>query len=454
MNEIKAHPLTAVTLFAPFWIITAAPIVLRAVLGDVGGTYVALEAISLLALCLQSLLRTRALRLYVLKDCFVFKKGLLIKSETRIPFGNVVKVSFEKSPPFSFLSAERLTICTETKEKLHLLIWKKDKKPLLCALGLSYGERSIRVGGSRITLMTAAVSSAVFGVLTAVPIINRIGKVLDLKLSEILLDTVRKGSLNALFSLISLLFLFFYTVAFVLLLLKFVSMRIGLAETSVFIGAGVLPRRQSFIKRQKTNSILLEQRPIIRLTSRYIVKLSAAESEGGEVLFPAATRGEAKALLKSFFGIQPPTGGLFSLKHTAFRFIRYRLLLLLLAAAALMFLRLRFPSFAPIIVPVGLLSISTLAYLLSLARFSFKRGTVSFGELLFARFTKGFSVRELYCRRDRVGLFVLRRYKSDKKRGSCIFCACLQSKRGEKIKVKFINYAAAREYCLAFWKKQ
>ncbi len=458
MREIKAHPLGFFMFLSPVWLITIVPFARRLLSFRYGTIFL---AGFVAALVLLSVLRARAVSIAVLGDMLVFKKGLLFKSEEFLPISSLASITSRQNPILSLCRAEVINIESEAEnaaKSIKILLRRRDFERILEQLNFQREKKSIRMGAGRITLMTAAISSAAVGVFVLVPTANRIGRLLDFSLAGRVLTSVRSGALfSSAFAVLLALFLFFYAVSFVFLLIRNISMRIGLSNETIYIAAGVFPRRKCFFKKRMIAGIFIEQRPLIRFSRRYIIRvtLPSGGKSGGEsgVVVPIAKKGEVAPFLKNIFGVARPES-VIGAKAGRFRFVRWRLLLLCFAPTPLLF-AVQFPAYAEALCLLVLFLAVSLIYGLSIGFLAPKITALSrSGDHLFAAGVKGFTVRELFCRRERAGAFKLRRYPADIRAGSCILAVKSCCKNDGTIKVKYIDYSAAREYCRAFWKNQ
>lgn len=454
MIKIKAHPIAALDFIMPLWIVTAASILGR--LFSAGVAEIAISsAVAVIIILVQAFLRAAALRIYIAEEKIIFEKGVLFKSREEIAKRRVATVSFSQNPLQRAFGAVCLRVSTEAggrRADAGFPIRRGDFADILRALGFEAGAKSIKMGARRTALMAAAISSAAIGVPTAVPLINRLGKLFDRDLAQNALSLAQSGDASALASAIGLLFLLIYAVAFCFLVARSLSMRIALNGDTVFVGAGLLPRRNTYFKRVEINAITVEQRPLMRLIDQYIIRVDVAgcrDRRGdGSVVVPAAEKRELAPFLKLFFSARRPVSLSAPYRGSFWRFIRIRLLLCLIVPAAIYFSGTVFVAFSELFALFAFFALVLMLYLLYLSALSAKTSAIAKGEPFFyARSVSGFSVKELYFKRERVALLRLRRLKADKRYGSCTLKLYLLGKGGERIKVKYINYAAAREYC-------
>jgi uncharacterized membrane protein YdbT with pleckstrin-like domain len=337
------------------------------------------------------------------------------------------------------------------------MLKKSDAERLRKSLGLGTGVKSIRMGAERITLMSAAMSSAAVGVLLAAPMIIRLIRVLDIGISGILFETAQKTVFFSGFIYLAMLFLFFYCVSFVSLLVRSLIMRVGFSDDTICVSSGFLPRRSTFFKKEAVGIISLEQKPLLRLTRRVLIRVGIAGCGGkrqDDVVVPIARRGEIEPFLQNLFTLSLPREGIAPKKGMFFRFIRWPLVFLALVPTATFSVGLFLPQLSAAAAPTAVISLLFFAYLLNLSIKSTKATVLSQKEgFLFASGVKWLSLRRVFCRADRVGMFKIRRWPRDIKSGSCLLTVYVRSKRSERIKLKFIDFAAAEEYCRGFWKR-
>ncbi|MBQ8550628.1 MAG: hypothetical protein IJ426_04735 [Clostridia bacterium] len=459
MIKLRAHPLTAVGFIAPFWAIFLLPVLRRFLSGSHTVAFVA-EGLMLAFVILQGFFRARALEIIVSAEKICLRRGVIRKEEVFFAKNAVSCLSVRENPLLSLFSTVSVQINTEAgrwRSDYKIILKKRDAERLRKSLGMGMGVKSIRMGAERITLMSAAMSSAAVGVLLAAPMIARLVRLLDIGISNLLLETARKTVISSSLIYFAMLFIFFYCVSFVSLLIRSLIMKVGFSDDSICVSSGLLPRRYTFLKKDAVNIISLEQKPLLRLTKRVLIRVGVAGCGGkrqDDVVVPIARKNEIEPFLQNLFSLSMPSSGISPGKGTRYRFVRWPLFFLATVPTAAIISGVYVPKIAAAAVPMAVISLLFFAYLSNLSLKSSKATLLSSGGgYLFAAGARGMSFRRVFCRGDRIGMFKIRRWPKDLKNGSCVLTVFVRSKRSERIKLKFIDFAATEEYCRAFWKR-
>ncbi len=465
MEKIKAHPLMFFRFIYPFLFVALIPMARRVIWAITDRHYVGMVAAEIFLVFAAvgiSVIRCFCCKIVVYPDKIRFYKGFLHRTETTVSKNRVSAVTYSVNPVFLLFSAVNVRLETETAGELSLIIPKKDVTRINSFLKREEPEIKFTIGAKRVLLFSAATSSAAVGLLLTAPVVGRAGKLLNTSLTEKLLGAISQtaeglgGLISPAAGAISLILIALYFVAFIVTLFKNIFMAVGVGENGISINAGLLPRRFSYIKRAAVNNVIIERAPLLWAFGRSQLRLSVAGYSrlGGDtaVLLPATKNGEAERLFYALCGVNERKSGVFAEKGTRFRFIRWRLILLVLVFPCAFLACMSLPFLTDFIIFVASALAAVVLYLLGLAIYNHKNGSITFySDGVHTHSVKTFSVREVFFRRSRVGAFNIRRFPADRKQGTCTLTVYSRSREGESARVKFIDYETIYEYCRSFW---
>lgn len=460
MKKLRPHPLMMLNYLYPYLFVLIIPIVRRAL--SRAGRYPLVffaETAAVVLVCLGVVLRWILCRVCLFDDKIIVKSGILFRRELIIPFKNISCVTEERSLLNALFCAVTLRIDTEAGKKgkadLFVRIYKKDIKYFQ---SISWTKKGQKVSVLRVILMAAATSSVGVGALVAAPFINKVGTLLDVGISELLIDTVNdanrymSGIIPPIVNTITLVFLALYLISFVFTLAKNIFMRVYLSDKTLHIEKGMIVRRTSVFKISAVNAVIIDKAPLMRLLRRANLKISVAGygAERGEstTLVPSLTRREGKKMLNEYFQIGDGRDKTIKAdRNSEWRFLRWYIFSLFLVAVAAYIFCALFSPFKDLFVFLALVAVFLIAYLMSLAEYNFRKEYLctSAGSL-FIRVARRFSVCEMYCTKNRIGMVKLRRYPIDRRMQTCNVKIILRNENADSIALKHINYITLKEY--------
>ncbi|MBQ7725767.1 MAG: PH domain-containing protein [Clostridia bacterium] len=470
-QEVRAHPLMTATLMKPFWFVLILPLVKGVVQvlanREISGVW-GLEAVAFVPVFVTAWLRCRSCRLRCEDGFLIVKNGLFFRKVAIIPQNSLSSIRFFQNPFDAVFRAVTFELHTEAgperradfKGKLRC----RDSEKLAHLLMGEKPRETVRVSAVRVALMSAATSSAVTGLLFAVPVIRRAGKLLGLAIDRLLLDELQTVSsrFHTLFppfiNFITLLFLLSQIVAFLLSFLKTVRFTLSHDEEILEVRSGFFVRRHAFFRKRAVCVVKIEQTPLMRLFRRFMMKVSVggygdARAETA-VLLPFGRRGELRRAMRAFFPELVPRGVPLRAKRdrrtlyrSLFRPASGFFLLVSLSAVLSAFL----PDMRPLIVFFTLIGTVLLAYQGFLSVTACKQAKVIFSHGLYAKNIVGFRTVEWFCRKENVGEIKLTRSPADRRHGTCSFSVTVRSQAADRLQVRFLTNSAARKHLSDFY---
>lgn len=465
MKEYKAHPFMIWRLVRPFLFALIIPL-LKGIIQylrfeRISGVLIP-EVIIFISLLFIGYLRLRCFKLRIFEDFIEINQGLLFKKTACIEIKRISSAVTLQNPFDNLFKAATLRINTEAgrfgRPDYEFKLFSGDADEIL---SLFYGKEdrpAVSFSAKRLALAAALTSSAVTGLIVAVPIINRLGKLLDIALSQQLLSGINKTAsrINTyfppIFNIITLIFLIGYTISFLYSLIATLRFRLFSGKEKIEIRYGLFIRRKVIFSRKSVNNICIDQTPLMRMTRRYMMR-AAVGGFGGEkseraVLVPIGRRFELKKRFSLGFDFLKSDGLILRAertRRTAWRFFRIPLLLALLSVGAGLITAMIFPHFDRLILFLTVVLLALTAYYAGLCRYNYKFGQLRVGKNICARGTVGINTREMYCPSECIGIIKIIRNPVDRRLGTCKVRLTIRSESADTVKVKHINHDSVLE---------
>ncbi len=465
MKSIKAHPAMILRSIFPVFFVALLPVARRivsAVTNKNFGFMLVAEIGVFLIVVLFAVLNWKSYEITVLEEKIVLKRGVLRREKTEIGRNGVAGVTLAVNPVFWLFGAATLRIETESRKDFSIIVHRKNANAILSVFGEEKRGEEHKISAKRVTFYAAATSSAAVGLLFAAPIVNRIGKLLNIALAEKLIGTITQTAqgfgryISPVAGALSLVLIGLYVVSFAVNLLKVIFMRVRFLKDHIVIRFGILPRRHVLLKKSAINNVIAESTPLMRLLGFCQVRVGVAHYGGDKtekmVLLPTANRQEQEKVFALLIGETETKKMLSSPRFARRRFIRWYVLAFATLLPIFMALIVRTDYLFDLFVFLAAIIAVVMLYLIDLAVYNHKNGGIEFlNSGIFARSVKYFTFRRMFFRRERVAALRIRRYPADKKAGTCTVKVFTKSRRGEFSKVKFIDYSAVCEYCRNLW---
>ena len=457
-NLFRAHPLIIFSYIKPFLFILLFPL-FRAVVEFLAGgqfdNFVMGEFLAVLFLFVYAIIKWRSFLLENGQTTLKIRTGLFFLREAVLPKEKISTIEIIRNPIDVAFRCATMKINTETgirgRTDYRLKIAQRDAEAILNDVSGLDVRVTVKFSPIRVAVMAAATSSSVTGMIIAVPLINRIGNLLGLALEEALIERINDVSkiferfVPPVVNTVTLIFLFFYFLAFVYSFFKYVGFKLTLGSDDLEIRSGFLTRKRVRFKTHAVNTVCVEQNPLMRLIRRCLLRVEIGGYGNGRgekaVIIPSAGLNEAKRIFSMVFPgvskgeeyIRPP-------KHSRWRFFVVPVLLLIALVALCALLFVIFPHFSDLIGFLTLIALCVLLYYFELACYNFAESRVSFGEVIYIKASKWVKSREVYCDASRVGLISITRFPADIPRGLCNTKIIMRSEGAESISIKHLPY--------------
>lgn len=458
-STFKAHPIIILRLMKPYLFVLVLPLIRALIqyltLGEIDGL-LTLEILAFAFIVIISVLSWRSISITVNDRYLTVKKGFLIKSHAVIEISRLSSVSLKQSPIDLIARSVDCSINTEAgrpqKSDFNFKMYKNDAKRLL---KLIYGEEEravIKFSAFRIALLAAATSSAATGIIVGVPVINQASDLLGIAISDMLFDEINNISsrFSTIFppivNVITIILFAAYGVSFIISFIKNVNFKLQNGKNDIDIQSGFFVRKRIIFKKSQINNICLEQSPLLRLFKRFSMRASIGgygDIRGEKaVVVPVAAHSEIEKQFKIHFPMITVNGSPIKPKRSITslnRFLYIPAILLMLIIAVGLSLCIAFPYFENLIVFLTIVAMAVDLYYASLCYRNYKRGGICFEDCIFASGSSGFTVRELYCDKTRIGVIKITQTPADRKFKTCKVKLTVRSEHADSVRVRNID---------------
>lgn len=461
----KAHPLMAIRLVRPFLFVLVLPLLkglIQYIVANTVSGILSLEFIALAIIILIGVLRLRAFRLILKKDAIIIEQGFIYKRRSEIPISKISSVVSLMNPFDSICAAVTFRINTEAgiigKPDYEFKLRKKDAEIVSKALYGVNKRDPLKFSVKRLALAAALSSSAVTGIIVSVPIISRMGTLLDIAISEILLDEINKTAnrLNTffppIFNILIIVLLVGYSISFVYTLISSLKFRLFYDKHNIEIRYGIFIRKRILFKKKRINNICIDQTPLMRLT-RFFRMRAAVGGFGGEkgekaLIVPVGRRFEIKNTFSLGIDYFVTKGRILRASRnikTLWRFMSIPAILsffIVLSGSVIMAV---FPYFDRLVAFLMVVLLLCTAYYALLRFYNYRFGQIRFGDNICARGSNGINTRELYCPKENVGVIKITQNPVDIRKKTCKVKLTVRSESADHVKVRHIDIESVRE---------
>ena len=455
----KAHPMMIFNLIRPYLFILILPLVRAAVQyftkGEINGL-LAFEVMTLAFIILLAVLGWCSVSITVRKRYITVKKGFLIKSCAVIELSRISSISLKQNIFDLIFKSVSCQINTEAgtpkKSDFDIKLSKSDAKRLYSMVYGTENMKTIKFSVLRIALLAATASSATTGIIVGVPVINQVGELLGLAISDMLLDRINNISskFNSVFppvvNAVTIIFLIAYGISFVLCIIKYVNFKLKSGESSIEVQSGIITRRKTVFKKSRVNDICFEQTPLMRLINKYSMRVSIGGYGNGKgekaIMFPVAKRGELKKYLNVHFHcFKSQDKGIVAIKSLSGlkRFVYVPVLMGLLIIGVGLSCVMAFPFFDRLILFLTVIALCVDAYYGSVCYYGYKFGEIKAGENISVAGSKGLTVRELYFSKNKIALIKLVQTPADRRFKTCKVKFVVCSELADSVRVRNLS---------------
>lgn len=459
MKQIKAHPLMILKLIKPFLFILIIPVI-RAlteyiILKKITG-FLKFELFAVFLIFIIGFLKLRSFKLKIFDNSVEITQGLIIKKTAFIKKEKISSVCFQKNPIDMVFKAITFCINTEAgkprKQDFEIKLYNKDAEKIVNLLYKEENKSEIRFSLKNLIVSAALSSSAVTGLIVGIPIINRIGKLLDFALSEMLLSEINKTAnrINTYFppilNIITLVFLTGYVFSFIYSLLSSLKFKISIGKNRLEINHGIIINKRIIILKSNINNIFFEQTPLMRFAGYYVMVADVGGFEGKKekaILIPTVKRSEIERQFKCDFAFLLSKGRIIRTernKKSGWRFYRIPIYLVFLTVVTAKITSIIFPFFEGLIYFLSIIALFAIFYYAGLGRYNYRYGRLQLGENICVCGTNLLNTREMHFNRKKTGIIKITRNPTDLKNNTCKFKVTICSESADKVKIKYLNY--------------
>lgn len=461
----KAHPVMILRLMKPYLFILILPLIRALIQYITKGEINGLLALEITAFCLivaVAVLRWRSIEIKVNDRYLTVKKGFFIRRYAVIEISRLSSIALKRNVfDYIFYSVD-CAINTEAgapkKSDFSLKMHINDAKMLF---KLIYGEeerQNVKFSAYRIALLAASTSSAATGIILGVPIINQASDLLGVAISDMLLNEINNVSsrFNSVFppivNTITIILLIAYGVSFIISFIKNVNFRLKSGKDGIEVQSGVIVCKRVIFKKSKINNVCFEQTPLMRLLKKYSMRVSVGgygDSKGDTaVVVPIATHNELEEQFAEHFPsfeIKPdyiePAHNVFSLN----RFLYIPAIIVLIITSVAIVLMMIFPYFDKLILFLAAVALCVDGYYASVCYHNYKHGKLCLNNTILASGSSLFTVRELFCNKNRIGVIKILQTPADRRLHTCKVKITVRSENADHVRIKNLNIKTVKE---------
>lgn len=458
----RSHPIMIWRLIKRYLFILIIPLV-RAVVqyltqGEVDGL-LAIETVAVGFLLTVAVLGWRSIKITVSNDCIIVEKGIFIKTCAKIDVSRLSSISLRQGALDFLFGSVSCAINTEAgrpqKSDFDIKMSVSDAKMLYNLVYDTKNMETIKFSTLRIALLAATTSSAVTGIVIGVPVLNEISKFIGIAVSDMLLTGIDATASKfdnffpPIVNLITIIAVSAYAISFVASFFKNVNFRLKSEKDNIEVQSGFIARKKIMFAKSKVNNVCLEQTPLMRLVNKHCMTASIGGYGDGKgekaVIIPVAKRQELVKRKKMLFPLFKVGDNQITPIKKAFnlrRFIYIPVLIAYIIVGIGMTLIIIFPYTNRLIVFLMCVALGVDLYYCGICYRNYKSGWVCFGKCLSASGSIGFTVRELYCERKKVGIIKITQTPADKRYNTCKVKITIRSEGADSVKIKNIDKTA------------
>ena len=455
----KAHPIMIFRQMKPYLFVLILPLV-RAVVqyftkGETNGLLM-LELIALGFVLAAAILGWQAIKITVGDRYITVEKGVLIKSRACIEISRLSSISLKQNIFDFVLGSVSCEINTEAgtpkKSDFDIKMGISDAKRLYSIVYGTENMQVVKFSAFRIALLAATTSSAATGLIVGIPVINKTSDLVGVAISDMLLDEINNVSskFNNIFppivNTVTIILIIAYGVSVAVSFFKNVNFRLESGKNSVEVRSGLIVRKKITFKKTKINNICFEQTPLMRIVKKYSMRASIGgygDKKGEKaVIVPVANHNELEKHLKTHFPFFETTGRSInpiksSVNKKRFLYPSAIVFVAIVAVSAVLMITL--PYFDKLIFFLTVVAVCINLYYADVCYHNYKYGKLCLGDYILASGSTGFTVRELYCDKSKIGVIKLIETPADRKLGTCKVKLTVCSESADSVRVKNIG---------------
>lgn len=458
----RAHPLMILSFIKPFLFILIIPFIKAAVQYLLNGEIddiLGLETVFFSAVSVWAIARCITFRLICEENTVTVKSGVIFRKCATINVSKLSSVRTVQNPLDMLCRSLTISINTEAGSRrspdFKFKLSMKAAKEVSRLLYSEYKPSRIHFSAVKVAVLAATTSSAFGGMLIGVPVINRIGKLIGVGISEMLFDEINNVSSKIqnffppIVNTVSLIFLLAYGVSFLYSFLKFINFKLLLGDDELEVRSGFFVRTRTSFKKRSVNNALIVQSPLMFLFRRYALKVSVggfgeAKSES-QILIPSGSYKEIKAGFSEYFPFLAPSGNTITPKHNWVirnRFLFWPALYLVGVLGVSIYLASVFRDFDRLILFCSTVALALVFYYAFICLFEYRKGELILGDNIYVKSAKNLRTCELYCPKQKIGQIRITQLWTDKWQKTCRIKLTVCSEGADNIRIRHIDNEA------------
>ncbi len=275
MNKtFRAHPLMIFNFLKPFLFVLLIPVVRGLIQYAANGEYDSIlyfEIILLLALAVIGFLRWWCFKLILNeeKHTITVISGLFFRRTAKINVNRLSSVQTKQNPLEFIFRAVTFRLNTEAgsldKADYEFKLSVKAAREVSTLLYGKGDNKKIRFSLFKIAVLAATTSSAFTGIIVGVPIIYRAGNLLEIAISDMLLNELNNLSQKVetyfppVVNTICIVLLLSYAFSFFYSLFKYLNFQLRLGKDKIEMRSGIFVRTRTAFKKAAINKVRIEQ---------------------------------------------------------------------------------------------------------------------------------------------------------------------------------------------------
>ncbi len=458
-TTFKAHPIMVPYLMKPYLFVLVLPLIRAIYQYLTTKTVDGLLTLELIAFSLVlsiAYLSYRAVSVTISGNRLTVKKGVFVRRRAVIELTRLSCVALKRNLLDYLFGSVECSINTEAgRSKSSDFSFRMYYSDVNRLTKMIYGDDEreiIKFSPTKIALLAATTSSAVSGMIVGVPLINQLGDMLGVAISDMLLNRINNISVRMqkiappIVNTVTLIMLAAYGVAFLMSFLKNINFTLKSDEKVAEIKSGLLTRRHIMFKKADVNNVCIEQTPLMSLVKRFSLRASIggyANSNGEKaVVVPIASYNGLKEQLTMHFPefvendsyLEPKRDGKTRARFFFMPILWFWVIVGVGVASAVL---LEHFDATALFVSATLLCLNI--YYAFVCYKNYRRSRFSLKNSVFASGMRGFNARELYCDKNNIGIIKITRTPADRRYNTCKIKLTVRSEKADSIRVKLLN---------------
>ena len=460
----KAHPIYIYKMLKRFVFVLILPVLKGAIqyilYRRISGV-ILLESIALAAIIALSVWRLLSFKVVLVSDNLIIEDGVILRKRAVIPIENISSIAITSHFVIGVFGAVNVSVNTESgiygRKDFSFKMYKKDAAVFETMIYGSPSQVEIKFTPGKIALLSATASASLTGLIVGVPVINRIGRLLNVGVDRILSDiTELSKSIKSYFppivNAITIVFIAVYGLSFLIALSRNMFFRTSTNSEKIEIKSGLYFKHKRIFKISAVKDVCIDQTPLMRAFKIFTMRVGIGGygGENGEksTIVPAMKKRKIKEIFSPLFPILAEKPDYVYCKKdnlTRRRFLMlpniYVLIILGVTALLIIFL----PSFERLFLFAAIVSLCFVSYYGYISLINQKICGISIGKTVVAKGVSRFTVREMYTPADNIGLIKIMRTPVDIAKNTCRVTVQVRSESSDSVKVRFLPYDKIKE---------